>query len=128
VVREATDDNVSIGGKCEWQPGTEMVGCSRAIIVIPLKPDTFDDLINGRSGYRAQYYLSVEEGQRFNRKLVSALCVPAKRIFDRDPKIPGWDVVEGSIRGRLFDMPCSKLRREHDWSLCHRRLRKSRCR
>jgi hypothetical protein len=35
---------------------------------------------------------------------VSALCVPAKRIFGRDSKSPGWDVVERSIRG-----PYSKI-------------------
>src|SRR5205814_8045501 len=39
----------------------------------PLEVETFDTLFNGRSGYRAQYYLSCIEGIAFNAALVGAL-------------------------------------------------------
>lgn len=46
---------------------------------IPLTEQIFDQLFNGRSGYRAQYYLSPEEGVLYNhyllRNLVNALQV-----------------------------------------------------
>jgi hypothetical protein len=40
--------------------------------------ETFDALFNGRSGYRAQYYLSCIEGIAFNATLVGALLDPLK--------------------------------------------------
>lgn len=69
------------------------------IVVIPLPVDTFDDLINGRAGYRAQYYLSVLEGQHFNRALIRSLCAIAKQAFERVPRPPEWSIVERSILG-----------------------------
>jgi hypothetical protein len=61
-----------------WQDGREMIGCGRAIASFPLHPQTFDPLFNGRSGYRAQYYLSCIEGIAFNAALVAALLDPLK--------------------------------------------------
>jgi hypothetical protein len=95
VAHEAMDGETA----WRWQPGELMVGCGRVIMVIPLTVDTFDDLINGRCGYRAQYYLSVGEGRQFNDTLVASLCAAANQIFEREPKSPGWKVVEQSIRG-----------------------------
>ena len=95
VSREAMDSETA----WRWQPGTDMIGCGRVIVVIPLPVDTFDDLINGRTGYRAQYYLSVLEGQHFNGKLISSLCATAKQAFERVPKSPQWSVIERSILG-----------------------------
>ena len=104
VAHEAMDDKLSVGATWRWQSGTGMIGCGRAIVVIPVTEETFDDLINGRCGYRAQYYLSVEVGRQFNDTLVTALCTAAKQIYERDPKPPRWEIVERSIRG-----PYSKL-------------------
>ncbi len=56
-----------------WRQGEEMVGCRRGIATFPLARDTFDALFNGRSGYRAQYYLSCDEGIQFNNEIVKAL-------------------------------------------------------
>jgi hypothetical protein len=99
VSREAMDGNLLLGASWRWQHGERMVGCSRMIAVIPLTVDTFDDIINGRCGYRAQYYRSVGEGRQFNDRLVASLCAAAKKIFECEPKFPGWKVVEQSIRG-----------------------------
>jgi hypothetical protein len=112
VASEALDGKVSIDATWRWQPGKLMVDCSRAIIVIPLTIETFDDLLNGRFGYRAQYYLSVEEGQQFNRRLVTSLCTAAKQIFERAPKGPGWEITKRSISG-----PYSKVSVHDDFIL-----------
>ena len=99
VASEAVDPYVASDASWRWQSGDLMVGCSRAIVVIPVTLQTFDDLFNGRCGYRAQYHLSISQGENFNLMLVNALRNAAKLIFDRDPKSPGWSVVERSLLG-----------------------------
>jgi hypothetical protein len=86
-----------------WQDGREMAGCGRAIISVPLETNTFDALFNGRSGYRAQYYLSCQEGIAFNAWLLSALQTPMRITCGRAPirLIPSLH--------RSFDGPYSKL-------------------
>jgi len=99
VASEAIDPQLTRAASWRWQKGTDMAGRSRAIVVIPLTRDTYDDLFNGRCGYRAQYYRSVTEGKHFNRLVVEALCEAAKRIFERHPNEPGWSIVERSLMG-----------------------------
>ena len=99
VAREAMDGALSLGSTWRWQSGDDMAECGRVIVVIPLTADTFDDLINGRCGYRAQYYFSVSDGEHFNKALVTSLSGAAKQIFESGPKSPGWPVVERSIMG-----------------------------
>jgi hypothetical protein len=41
---------------------------------IRLPDPLFDQLFNGRSGYRAQYYISTAKGAAFNRRIVDALA------------------------------------------------------
>ena len=56
-----------------WEEAKEQKGYWRVESTIPLTVDTFDLLFNGRMGYRAQYYRSVEDERVFNRRLVNAL-------------------------------------------------------
>src|SRR5689334_236195 len=104
VAHEALDNTFSGRTTWEWEPGTHMAGCSRAIFVFPLTAKTFDDFFSGRAGYRAQYYLSADGGRTFNDALVAALFSAANNAFERDPKAPGWEVVEKAVHG-----PHSKL-------------------
>ena len=99
VASEAIDPQLTRPASWRWEPGEIMIGHGRAIMVIPLTRDTFDDLFNGRCGYRAHYYRSIRDGQHFNRLLVEALCDAAKRIFERSPKPPDWPIVERSLMG-----------------------------
>jgi hypothetical protein len=46
---------------------------SRLQTQIPVNKCTYDLLFNGRSGYRAQYYLSPEEGNTYNRQIIDDL-------------------------------------------------------
>lgn len=60
----------------EWQRAVDTEAPSntfRIVSQIPLPERLFDQLFNGRSGYRAQYYLSPEEGEAFNRQIIGAL-------------------------------------------------------
>lgn len=59
--------------KLDWQFSDEAPGFGRVTGIVPLESQTFDQLFNGRSGYRAQYYLSPEEGVLYNRMLVDGL-------------------------------------------------------
>jgi len=103
IEREAMSAAVSGEGFWDWQKGISMLGCGRAFAVIPICRDTFDALFNGRSGYRAQYYLSPAEGARFNGMLMKVLLEPIKRIYELDPR-RSWDSVKRSIEG-----PWSKI-------------------
>jgi hypothetical protein len=60
-----------------------LVGCGRAIASFTLNAETFDALFNGRSGYRAQYYLSCQEGSNFNAMLIGALLKPLRAACER---------------------------------------------
>jgi hypothetical protein len=51
----------------------EYCECSRLHAQIPVNKSTYDLLFNGRSGYRAQYYLSPEEGNIYNRLIIDDL-------------------------------------------------------
>jgi len=59
--------------KADWCESTERPGYFRVVAQVPLSAATFDEFINGRSGYRAQYYLSPEEGLLFNRVALNLL-------------------------------------------------------
>lgn len=59
-----------------WQESTDdgREGYFRLSAQVPLKESTFDQLFNGNSGYRAQYYLSPEEGILYNRDVIEAIA------------------------------------------------------
>lgn len=86
-----------------WQHGEEMIGCCRCIATFPLARDTFDALFNGRSGYRAQYYLSCKEGIQFNNELLRALMKPFAVTCQKVP------AKEFAVLERSFVGPYSKI-------------------
>jgi hypothetical protein len=59
--------------KADWCESTDRPGYFRVVVQVPLSAATFDEFINGRSGYRAQYYLSPEEGLLYNRAALNLL-------------------------------------------------------
>ena len=85
-----------------WCPSRDWPGCYRIVAKIPITNLLFDQLFNGRSGYRAQYYISVEDGHKYNRAIVDGLT-PA--IQEAPARLSGdfqlsWHLVEQSLRGR----------------------------
>lgn len=55
------------------EPCRDRAGCFRVSVTIPLSITLFDQLMNGATGYRAHYSVSVEAGEQFNRRLVDAI-------------------------------------------------------
>ncbi|MBR1145202.1 hypothetical protein [Bradyrhizobium sp. AUGA SZCCT0431] len=107
VANEAREAAVHGQAAWRWEEGQEMTGCGRAFASFPLRHDSFDALINGRSGYRAQYYLSRDEGTHFNSTLIGCLMKPLVLACDRAP-LP---MITSLLRS--FEGPHSKV-----WVLC----------
>jgi hypothetical protein len=84
----------------EWEPSTDYPGCFRIVAKIAITSLLFDQLFNGRSGYRAQYYLSVVDGRRYNRAIVDGLTPAIQQAHGRLPSFEAqWSDVEQSLRG-----------------------------
>src|SRR4051812_29415330 len=49
------------------------VGTHRAVFRLKVRPLDYDAFFNSPVGYRAQYCIAVEQGQRCNRQLIDAL-------------------------------------------------------
>ena len=56
------------------EPCNDRAGYFRVSVVIPLTKLLFDQLMNGATGYRAHYSVSVESGETFNRQLVEVVA------------------------------------------------------
>ena len=73
VIDESKQASENGSIRLEWKESSERRGYFRLVAQILLSETTFDQFFNGRSGYRAQYYLSPEEGILFNRDILQAL-------------------------------------------------------
>lgn len=67
----------------EWQESCEAPGHFRLVAQIPLQEVAFDQFFNGCTGYRAQFYLSPEEGVLYNRDTLDALVDPLCCAYER---------------------------------------------
>jgi hypothetical protein len=96
AMRAATTGRILL----KWCPSRDWAGCSRIVAKIPIRSLLFDQIFNGRSGYRAQYYLSVERGRRYNRAIVDGLTPAIQAAHARliGFEVP-WPLVEQSLRG-----------------------------
>jgi hypothetical protein len=52
----------------------DRAGHRRVSVIIPLPETLFDQLMNGATGYRAHYSISVDCGEGFNRCLIEAIA------------------------------------------------------
>jgi hypothetical protein len=89
----AEDNRLTIA----WQESCERLGHFRLVGQVPLTETNFDQLFNGRSGYRAQYYLSPEEGVLYNRAIISGLAPAIRAAFELRPLQVDWALVEQSV-------------------------------
>lgn len=89
-----------------WQESTDadQAGYYRICAQVSLAEATFDQLFNGNSGYRAQYYLSPEEGILYNRDVISALLPAVKASYERQPLRVPFERIQSSL-----DAPHSKI-------------------
>jgi hypothetical protein len=81
------------------EPCTDRNGFSRVSVIIPLPETFFDQLMNGTTGYRAHYSVSIAHGEGFNRCLVdrvAPIIVAADHLYkDRF----GKDLCQRSLLG-----------------------------
>jgi hypothetical protein len=80
-----------------WQDSDERPGYGRLWAQIPLTEVNFDQFFNGRSGCRAQYYLSPEEGILYNRDAVDGLIPVIRAAYDKRPLTEDFDLVQHSL-------------------------------
>lgn len=95
AVQVAANGEVSI---C-WQHSRECPETWRLVAQIPLDEELFDQLFNGRAGYRAQYYLSPEEGILFNRDLVVGLHNAMTATYSHASHGIRFSLIERSLFG-----------------------------
>lgn len=88
----------------EESTDTDRIGYFRVSIQIPLTEATFDQLFNGSTGYRAQYYLSPEEGILYNRDILQSLLPAIRASYSKQPLRVALELVEQSI-----DAPHAKI-------------------
>jgi len=82
----------------DWKKACDKPGYFRVRAQFPVSETTYDILFNGRSGYRAQYYLSPEEGIIYNRQIIDGLLSPIRIAYDRKPHETSFDLIERSLR------------------------------
>ncbi|MBW8366093.1 MAG: hypothetical protein K0M39_16200 [Rhizobium sp.] len=101
MLREATEAAYDGGIRLIWRDSTDpdAQGFFRLEAFIPLSEQVFDQFFNGRSGYRAQYYLSPEEGILFNRDVIQGLREPLQVAYARQTLQVDLDLVLTSIDG-----------------------------
>ena len=91
--------------RLRWQEADECQGFFRLIAEIPLKEEvTFDQFFNGRSGYRARYYLSPEEGVLYNRDVLQGLKSPLSNAYMQQTLAEPLEIVL-----RTVDAPHAKV-------------------
>jgi hypothetical protein len=83
--------------KLDWQEARGKPGYFRVRATIPVAAIVFDRLFNGRSGYRAQYYLSPEEGVLYNRQLLDKLISPVSIAYERKPLEPSFALIKRTL-------------------------------
>ena len=71
----------------------------RVRIKLVLPPQTVDLFHNGAGGYRAQYYLGIQQGEAANRYIIDCLLEKLKWMCSDQPKRGCcWEFIEASLR------------------------------
>ena len=97
ILAEATQA-VGLGSiHVAWKKSEERFGYFRMVAQLPLNEVTFDQFFNGRSGYRAQYYISPEEGILYNRDVVTGLWPTLREACLRAPLEVDLSLLERSL-------------------------------
>lgn len=98
VIAEAQGEGTAGGIVLTWQPSKERPEYFRLVAQVKLSVTIFDQFINGRSGYRAQYYLSPEEGILYNRDAIEGLWPALKHACTVKPLGVDLSLVERSAQ------------------------------
>lgn len=100
LVRKECEAAAANGRICLiWQTSCDQADYARIECKIPLSDELFDQFFNGRTGYRAQYYVSPICGTAFNGLVIQALHDAIKVAYDGKPLDQDFEVVKRSLLG-----------------------------
>lgn len=68
----------------EEEAANNKPGYKRIWLELPVSDDLFDQFFNGRSGYRAQFYASIQNGEAFNRLLLETVAPSFLKISRKE--------------------------------------------
>ena len=83
-----------------WCEACKAPGYFRVEAIVYLTAEQFDWLFNGRTGYRAAYWLSVDDGRRFNDALIRVIESAFEVAWSGAERPVGWDHARCSLLGR----------------------------
>lgn len=93
----------------EWEPCDDRPEYGRVSVNIPLSRKLYDQLMNGSSGYRAQYFLGIKNGEKFNRLLVNSIApiiVGSESLYNNEKL--DRDICKKSLCGKFSKFWFSK--------------------
>jgi hypothetical protein len=86
---------------CRWKQMCKFPDASRVEISLLLPSQTVDLFHNGASGYRAQFYLGVQQGEAANRCFIDSLLPATERIYAARSELGShWEFVRASLSHR----------------------------
>jgi hypothetical protein len=95
----AMDEAMARSVGVSWCEAGDVPGYSRVEATICLTAEHFDWLFNGRTGYRAAYWLSVQDGRRFNDLLLQAIEPTFEVAWSVAERPVPWDHARRSLLG-----------------------------
>jgi len=97
IAKEALDSASKGHIDARLKESCECPGYYRVEAKIPISSTIFDLFFNGRSGYRAQFYLSPEEGLIYNRRAVEVLMPAVRVAHEKSPIADDYSLIERSL-------------------------------
>jgi hypothetical protein len=70
IVQQITSE--ALLSECKWKKIRKIHDARRIFIKLTLAPQTVDLFHNGASGYRAQFYFGIQQGEAANRRLIDS--------------------------------------------------------
>ena len=96
IVQQIADEAVLT--EYRWCEIEKLRNAKRIWIRLALPPQTVDLFHNGAGGYRAQFYLSVEQGEAANACVINSLLRRARILCAAQPNLScRWESLEASL-------------------------------
>jgi hypothetical protein len=97
IVQQITSE--ALLSECKWKKIRKIHDARRIFIKLTLAPQTVDLFHNGASGYRAQFYFGIQQGEAANRRLIDSWLDKIKGVGDIQDKLGcPWEFIEASLR------------------------------
>lgn len=87
----------SDGVRPEFESAKRNSAYKRFTATVRLSDVTFDVLMNGRSGYRAQFYVGLDDGRLFNRSLIDSMLPSLQLAWEASSNQEPWEAALRSL-------------------------------